>query len=84
MYGQTAEDRPRGRPESPVRRIYRAAILVFTFLFVVTALAVSVGLVVYMAWIHDLGRGVFALLFAVLSAQIAINWLLWKEDKEGL
>lgn len=54
----------------------------FTLLFVMAALAVSVTLVIYTAWVHDLGRGVFALFFAVLSAQMALNWLLWKEDEQ--
>ena len=31
---------------------------------------------------HDLSHGIFALLFAVLSAQIALNWFLWKDDEE--
>ena len=80
MFSETAEDRRDGRAGSPVRRAYRVVILTLTFVFVVAALAVSAALVVYTAWVHDLGRGVFALLFAVLSAQIALNWLLWKED----
>ena len=53
-----------------------------TLLFVLAALLVSVFLLVYTAWSHDLSRGFFALIFAVLSAQIALNWLLWKEDQE--
>ena len=65
-----------------VRRALRAAILGVTLLFVVAALAISCALVVYTAWRHDLRHGLFALLFAVLSAQIAMNWFLWKEDEE--
>jgi hypothetical protein len=65
-----------------VRRAFRTLILGITLLFVVAALAVSSALVVYTAWIHDLRNGLFALLFAVLSAQIALNWLLWKDDED--
>ena len=60
----------------------RAGILGITLLFVVAALAISCALVVYTAWRHDLRHGLFALLFAVLSAQIAMNWFLWKDDEE--
>jgi uncharacterized integral membrane protein len=74
------------RVESPqggiVWRAFRTLILGITLLFVVAALAVSSALVVYTAWIHDLRNGLFALLFAVLSAQIALNWLLWKDDED--
>ena len=65
-----------------VRRAVRTLILGITLLFVVAALAVSSALVVYTAWIHDLRNGLFALLFAILSAQIALNWLLWKDDED--
>ncbi len=65
-----------------VRRTVRAGILGVTLLFVVAALAISCALVVYTAWRHDLRHGLFALLFAVLSAQIAMNWFLWKDDEE--
>ena len=72
----------RSRPNGVVRRAFRALVLGITLLFVVAALAVSSALVVYTAWIHDLRNGLFALLFAILSAQIALNWLLWKDDEE--
>jgi hypothetical protein len=72
----------RSRPANPVRRAFRALVLGVTLLFVVAAVAVSSALVVYTAWIHDLRNGLFALLFAILSAQIALNWLLWKDDEE--
>ena len=65
-----------------VRRALRAGILGITLLFVVAALAISSVLVIYTAWRHDLRHGLFALLFAVLSAQIAMNWFLWKDDEE--
>ena len=70
------------RPDSIIRRTFRALVLGVTLLFVIAALAVSSALVVYTAWIHDLRNGLFALLFAILSAQIALNWLLWKDDEE--
>jgi len=73
-------DEPRG--DGPVRRALRVAVLGVTFLFVVAALAISCALVVYTAYRHDLRNGFFALLLAVLSAQIAINWFLWKDEEE--
>lgn len=63
-------------------RVLRWAVLGVTLLFVVAALAISSVLVVYTAWRHDLQNGVFALVFAVLSAQIAINWFAWKDEEE--
>jgi uncharacterized integral membrane protein len=77
-------DQPRiqSRQDGILRRAIRALILGTTLLFVIAALAVSSALVVYTAWIHDLRNGLFALIFAILSAQIALNWLLWKDDEE--
>ena len=72
----------RDRQEGILRRALRAVVLGITFLFVISALTVSCALVVYTAWTHDVGHGLFALLFAVLSAQIALNWFLWKDDEE--
>ena len=63
-------------------RMARAAVLGVTLLFVLAALSVSSALVVYTAWLHHLREGAFALLFAVLSAQIALNWLLWRDDED--
>ena len=71
------------RPNGKVRRALRGFVLGVTLLFVVAALAISSALVVYTAWIHDLRNGIFALLFAILSAQIALNWFLWKDDEDG-
>jgi len=70
------------RRDGPVRRAFRLAVLAVTLLFVVAALVISCALVVYTAYRHDLQNGVFALLLAVLSAQIAINWFLWKDEEE--
>lgn len=75
---QEDPDRRSGRG----RRALRAGILGITLLFVAAALAISCALVVYTAWRHDLRHGLFALLFAVLSAQIAMNWFLWKDEEE--
>ena len=72
------------RADGILRRAFRALVLGLTLLFVIAALAVSSALVVYTAWIHDLRNGLFALLFAILSAQIALNWLLWRDDEEEL
>jgi hypothetical protein len=71
------------RADGILRRAFRALVLGVTLIFVIAALAVSSALVVYTAWIHDLRNGLFALLFAILSAQIALNWLLWRDDEEG-
>ena len=70
------------QPDGKVRRALRIFVLALTLLFVVAALTISSALVVYTAWIHDLRNGLFALLFAILSAQIALNWLLWKDDED--
>ena len=71
-----------GRRDGLIRRALRAVVLGVTLLFVVSALTVSCALVVYTAWRHDFPHGLFALLFAVLSAQIALNWFIWKDDEE--
>jgi hypothetical protein len=76
------EPQRESRADGITRRAFRVLILVITLLFVVASLAVSSALVVYTAWIHDLRNGLFALLFAILSAQIALNWLLWKDDED--
>ena len=55
-----------------------------TLLFVLAAISVSAGLVVYTAWLHDLENGPFAVLFAVLSAKAALSWLAWNEQDYGL
>ena len=70
------------RRDGPVRRALRVAVLSVTLLFVVAALAISSSLVIYTAYRHELQNGIFALLLAVLSAQIAINWFLWKDEEE--
>jgi hypothetical protein len=80
---RSAEEPQAGiRSHGTVRRALRLFVLGVTLLFVVVALAISSALVVYTAWIHDLRNGLFALLFAILSAQIALNWLLWKYDED--
>lgn len=73
---------PGGRKPGLIGRVLRGILMGVTLLFVILALLVSVSLLIFTAWNHDLGRGIFALVFAVLSAQIALNWLLWKEDAE--
>ena len=74
--------RSQGRRDGPIKRALRATVLGVTLLFVVSALTVSCALVVYTAWRHDFSHGLFALLFAVLSAHIALNWFLWKDDEQ--
>jgi hypothetical protein len=78
----TEEPQRRSRADETVRRAFRTLVLGITLLFVLAALAISSALVVYTAWVHDLRNGLFALLFALLSAQIALNWLLWRDDEE--
>lgn len=82
MPSGAAESRQRPHRQDLARRALRGAVLALTFLFVVAALLISSALVVYTAWEHDLRNGAFALIFAVLSAQIALNWLLWRDDEE--
>jgi hypothetical protein len=76
------EPQPRVQVDGTFRRALRVLVLGTTLLFVLAALAISSALVVYTAWIHDLRNGLFALLFAILSAQIALNWLLWRDDED--
>jgi hypothetical protein len=80
----TPEPQRRVRAGGHVRGAFRVLVLGITLLFVLAALAISSALVVYTAWIHDLRNGLFALLFAILSAQIALNWLLWRDDEEEM
>ncbi|QIN79239.1 hypothetical protein GBA65_12740 [Rubrobacter marinus] len=72
----------RGEPETEAPRASRPASLVLTLLFVLAAITVSAGLVVYTAWLHDIENGPFAVLFAVLSAKAALSWLSWNEQDE--
>ena len=74
------EPRRETSPDGTVRRALRAIVLGTTLLIVIAALVISSTLVVYTAWLHDLRNGLCALLFAILSAQIALNWLLWMDD----
>jgi hypothetical protein len=64
------------------RRAARGFVFGVTLFVVLAALVVSIALVVYTAYLHDLWNGGFALIFAVLSAQVALNWLLWRDDEE--
>ena len=82
MSPSVEEPRVGGPRGGIIRRTFRMLILGITLIFVIAALAVSSALVVYTAWIHDLRNGLFALLFAILSAQIALNWMLWRDDEE--
>ena len=82
MSPSTRETRRRIRADGTTRLALRVLMLGITLLFVLAALGISFALVVYTAWIHDLRNGLFALLFAILSAQIALNWLLWRDDEE--
>ena len=56
-------------------------VLALTFICILAAVCVSVGLVVYTAWHHDLKNGLFALVFAVLSARATLSWFLWRGDE---
>ena len=62
----------------------RGVVLVLTFLFMLAAVSVSTGLVVYTVSRHDLADGLFALGFAVLSARAALSWFLWSSQPISL
>ena len=68
--------------ESPAGQAAYGIALTFTLLFVLAAVSVSTGLVAYTAWRGDLANGLFAILFAVLSAKAALSWMLWRSDRE--
>ena len=72
----------RHAPEPPSRRAARRAVLALTLLFILAAVSVSAGLVAYTAWLHDLRDGLFAVLFAVLSAKAALSWLHWQGHED--
>jgi hypothetical protein len=72
-----------GPQELSDRRIAHRALLVTTLLFVLAAVSVSVGLVVYTAWTNDLKNGLSAILFAALSTRAALSWVLWQDHEEG-
>lgn len=69
-----------GIPERPEYRLSHRAVFAVTFLFVLVSVSVSTGLVIYTAWLHNLRDGLFALLFAVLSARLALSWCLWRHS----
>ena len=73
----------RGAGETQAPRATGWTTLVLTLLFVLAATSVSVGLVVYTAWLHDLENGPFAVLFAVLSTKAALSWHAWNEQDES-
>jgi hypothetical protein len=76
------ETRGQTHGESPAGRAARRIVLALTLLFVLAAVSVSSGLVAYTAWRGDLANGLFAVLFAVLSAKAALSWMLWRSDPE--
>ena len=68
--------------ENAADRASHRATLVLALLFVLAAVSVSTGLVVYTGWLHDLKDGPFAVLFAVLSTKAALSWLAWKDQDD--
>ncbi len=72
----------RAHAESPAGRAAHGIVLAFTLLFVLAAVSVSTGLVAYTAWRGDLANGLFAIVFAVLSAKAALSWMLWRSDPD--
>ncbi len=70
-----------GSAQAPPRQTW--LVLVATFLLVLAAAAVSTGLVVYTAWLHDLEDGLFSLAFAVLSARAVLSWRLWQHSLQS-
>jgi hypothetical protein len=75
---------PRSAPRQTEELSGRGVVLVLTFLFVLAAVSVSTGLVVYTASRHNLADGLFALGFAVLSARAALSWFLWSSQQISL
>jgi hypothetical protein len=76
------ETRRQTHGECPAGRAGRTIVLALTLLFVLAAVFISSGLVAYTAWRGDLANGIFAILFAVLSAKAALSWMLWQSDPE--
>ena len=66
------------RRDATLRSAGQKTTLALTFLFVLVAVAVSAGLVVYTAWRHDLEDGLFALAFSVLNTRAVLSWFLWR------
>jgi len=62
----------------------RDVALALTLLFVLAAVSVSAGLLVYIAWRHDLESGLFAIALAVLSARAALSWFLWRSQQSAV
>ena len=75
---------PRSVPRQTEDLGGRGVVLVLTFLFVLAAVSVSTGLVVYTASRHNLADGLFALGFAVLSARAALSWYLVEQPANQL
>ena len=71
-------------PANPTGHAGHRVVLALTFLSVLAAVSVSVGLVVYTAWRHDLENGFFALVFATLSARTVLAWALWRAEEGRL
>lgn len=83
LSGPTEPERGSLLKDTPPRAAGRIA-LILTFLFVAAALIASSAFVVYTALIGDLQRGVFAILFATMSAQISLNWFRWRAQQNEL
>ncbi len=71
---------PRRAAREAERPDGRGIVLVLTFLFMLAAVFVSTGFVVYTALRHDFADGLFALAFAVLSARAALSWFWWRSQ----
>ena len=69
-------------PDPPASSAWRRSALALSLLFVLAAVCVSIGLVIHTAWNHELQNGLFAVLFAVLSAKAALLWLAWSRQPE--
>lgn len=81
LSGPTEPERRNFPKDAPPRAAGRVS-LVLTFLFVAAALIASSAFVVYTALTEDLQRGVFAILFATMSAQISLNWFRWRAQQD--
>jgi hypothetical protein len=71
------------RAEALARTRRHALILGLALGFIVLSLLTSTALVVYTAWTHDVENGALAIAFAVVCARVAVNWSLWRAERDA-
>lgn len=74
---------PTPRAEAPSQARRHALILGLALGFIVLSLLTSTALVVYTAWTHDVENGALAIAFAVVCARVAVNWSLWRAERDA-